>query len=80
MPRQVPKLDQNNQPVLDASGNPVMIANTTRDIWITATTLTTALNLGIITYAFSGFILLFGLMSIWMGIVFDALSRQDRFV
>ena len=38
----------------------------------------TALNLGIITYAFSGFILLFGLISIWTGITFYALSRKQN--
>ncbi|MEK7612248.1 MAG: hypothetical protein AAB407_02820 [Patescibacteria group bacterium] len=80
MPRQIPKLDQNNQPILDASGKPVMTANTARDIWITATTLTTALNLGILTYGFSSLIILFGCISIWTGIVFSALSRYGRFV
>jgi hypothetical protein len=47
-----------------------------RDIWITVTTLTTALNLGIITYLFSGLIVLFGFISIWTGIVFAALSKR----
>jgi hypothetical protein len=46
-----------------------------RSLWVTATTLTTALNLGIITYVFSGFILLFGLISVWTGIVFHFLSK-----
>jgi len=45
MPHQIPKLDENGQPVLGADGKPVMISNTARDIWITVTTLTTALNL-----------------------------------
>ena len=76
MPRQIPKVDENNVPVLDNDGKPVMVANTARDIWITATTLMTALNLGIITYAFSGFIFLFGLISIWTGITFYALSKK----
>ena len=77
MPRQIPKVDESGQSVLDESGKPTMIANTARDLWITATTLTTALNLGIITYTFSGFILLFGLISIWTGIVFYILSRKQ---
>src|SRR3989344_5777141 len=80
MPRQVPKLDQNNQPILDANGSPVMMANTARDIWITAITLTNALNLGILTYVFSGLILLFGCISIWTGIVFYMLSRRGKYV
>jgi len=46
-----------------------------RDIWITATTLTAALNLGIITYLFSGLVILFGLISIWTGLVFWSLAK-----
>ena len=76
MPRQISKLDDSGKPLLDAEGNPVMVANTARDIWITATTLITALHLGILTYIFSGMVLLFGFISIWTGIVFYALSRE----
>ena len=76
MPRQIPKLDDNGNPVLDREGSPVMVANTARDIWITATTLITALHLGVLTYIFSGMVLLFGLISIWTGVVFYALSRE----
>lgn len=47
-----------------------------RNLWIIATTLTTALHLGIITYLFSGLIILFGFISIWTGIVFKALSKK----
>ena len=50
-----------------------------RPLWITATTLTTALNLGILTYVLSGLILLFGCISIWTGIVFYALGRHGNF-
>ena len=76
MPRQIPKLDDSGKHLLDAEGNPVMVANTARDIWITATTLITALHLGVLTYIFSGMVLLFGFISIWTGIVFYALSRE----
>ncbi|MEK7595148.1 MAG: hypothetical protein AAB443_00950 [Patescibacteria group bacterium] len=76
MPRQIPKLDEKGNSVLDDKGNPVMTANTTRDIWVTATTLRTALHLAILTYAFSGFTLLFGLISIWTGVIFLALSKR----
>lgn len=76
MPRLIEKLDENGVPVLDQDGNPIMEPNSKRDIWITATTLITALHLGILTYVFSGLILLFGLISIWTGIVFFMLSKK----
>ncbi|MBP6912740.1 MAG: hypothetical protein KBB86_02295 [Candidatus Pacebacteria bacterium] len=76
MPRQIAKLDTDGKPVFDASGNAVMVPNGARDMWITATALTTALNLGIVTYAFSGLMVLLGLISIWTGITFNALSKK----
>ena len=76
MPRQIAKVDENGKPVLDTDGKPVMTANTARDIWITATTLITALRLGVFAYVFSAMVLLFGLISIWTGNVFYALSRE----
>src|SRR3989338_10270711 len=76
MPRQIPQIDKTGMPILDQSGKPVMVSNTARDMWITATALTTALNLGIITYAFSGLILFLGLISVWTGITFYALSGR----
>ena len=76
MPRQIPKLDETGKQILDEEGKAVMTANTARDIWITATTLITALNLGIFAYAFASFSILFGLFSIWTGIIFYALSRK----
>src|SRR3990167_151872 len=59
MPRQIPKLDVEGKPILDKDGKPAMTANTARDIWITATTLITALNLGLFAYALFAFISLF---------------------
>jgi hypothetical protein len=76
MPRQVPELDTNGNPVLGEDGKPIMMANTARDIWITATTLTTALHLGIISYAISGITLLLGLTFILTGMAFYALSKR----
>lgn len=76
MPRQIAKLDEHDQQVLDDQGKPVMVANTVRDTWITATTLITALNLGILTYAFSALVILCGLIVIIVGVISNILSRQ----
>ncbi len=78
MPQQIPKLDESGNPVLDKDGKPVTVPNDARNMWVTATTLTTALNLGIITYAFSSIVLLFGLISIWTGIIFYILGKKIR--
>ncbi len=77
MPRQIPKLDQDGTPVLDETGQTIMVPNTARDMWVTATTLTSALHLGILAYALSGAILLFGIVSIWVGILFSFLSKRQ---
>lgn len=76
MPRQIQKVDENGVAILDETGKPVMVVNSARDIWITATTLITALNLGIIAYAFFSLVLIFGLGSLWAGVVFYALNRK----
>ncbi len=78
MPRQIAKLDDAGQPLMDPDGKPVMAPNTLRDTWVTATTLITALHLGILTYVFSGIILLFGFVSLWTGVVFWVLSRSHN--
>jgi hypothetical protein len=76
MPRQIPKLDAEGKPIVGEDGKPVMTANAARDIWITATTLITALNLGMVAYAFAGLSILFGLFFIWTGAMFYALGRK----
>lgn len=80
MPRQIAKLDESGQPVFDAEGKPVMVANTARDMWITATTLTTALNMGILAYALCAMALLFGLFLLWVGVVTRAFAKRTSFV
>lgn len=76
MPRQIQKLDDSGNVILNDDGSPMMIPNATRDTWITATTLITALNLGIMAYAmFSGMIVL-GLLFGLIGIGFLALSKR----
>lgn len=76
MPRQIQKIDQNQKPVINEEGKSVMVPNTAREIWVTATILTTALNLGIVTYMFSGLIFLIGLISLWTGVVLSLLSKK----
>lgn len=76
MARQIPKLNESGEPVLGKDGKPAMVPNEARTMWITATTLITALHLGIITYLFSGLIILFGLISIWTGIIFANLAKK----
>lgn len=70
MPRQIESVDE--------EGNVVMVPNAARDIWVTATTLTTALNLAIFSYAMSAFVILFGLISVWTGVVFFALGKKRK--
>jgi len=67
MDRQVPAVDENGQPVLDDNGEPVMVANAARASWITATTLTTALGLGVLSYAVSAFAIVVGLTLLLLG-------------
>lgn len=76
MPREIEKLDAKGAPVLDSKGAPVMVPNDARNIWITSTTLTTALHLAIFSYVFSVLVLICGFISIWTGIVFCKLSKK----
>ena len=76
MPRQIPKLDEKGKEILDADGKVVLVDNLSRSIWITATSLTTALNLAIMSYAFASLIILFGLVSLFTGYIFLELSKK----
>lgn len=76
MPRQIPQLDKAGKPVLDAQGKEVMVPNTARDTWVTYTALTTALNLGILTYGVSALAIVVGLVSLWTGLVLYYFSKK----
>lgn len=67
MEREVPAVDEDGDAVLDENGEPVMVPNEARASWITATTLTTALGLGIMSYAVSAFAIVVGLALVAIG-------------
>jgi hypothetical protein len=70
MDRQVPAVDEAGNPVLDENGEPVMIDNQARTSWVTATTLTTALGLGILSFAVGAFAVVMGIALALAGFVF----------
>ena len=76
MPREIQKVDEKGVALFNAKGEAVMVPNTSRDIWITATTLRTALHLGIFSYVFSSLVILLGLISLWTGYVFSSLKKN----
>ncbi len=78
MPRQVLKVDETGNPVVDEMGQTVMIPNEARDIWITSTALRTALHLAIVTYAFSALTILIGFISLWTGMTFWMLKNTTN--
>lgn len=70
MPREIPAVDEAGQPVLDEAGEQVMVPNDARMSWINATALTTALSLGIISYALSAMAIAIGATLAMTGFVF----------
>jgi hypothetical protein len=77
LPRSVPQVDEAGNAALDENGDPVMVPNTARDLWLTATTLTTALNLGILAYALAAFAVVVGLVLVASGGVFLTLRKPE---
>lgn len=73
MPRRVEKIDDNHEIVLGKDNKPVLVDNTARDIWVTATTLMTALNLGILAYISSGIIISIGCLYVLTGTIIKIL-------
>jgi hypothetical protein len=75
MERQVASVDEAGNPVIGADGEPVMIPNAARASWVTATTLLTALNVGLLAYALSAFALVVGVTMIASGVAFLTLRK-----
>lgn len=76
MERMVPQVDEAGQPVLDENGEAVMVPNEARASWINATALTTALSVGIISYALSAMAVAVGLTLMASGYVFLLIRRR----
>jgi len=76
MDREVPAVGENGEPILDENGEAVMVPNEARASWLNATTLTTALSLGILSYALAAFGFLTGLTLVVVGFVFLHIRRK----
>lgn len=76
MPRTVDQVDETGAVVVDETGAPVQVPNDSRLSWLDATALTTALNLGIMAYAFSVFAMVVGIALAGCGVVFLALRDK----
>jgi hypothetical protein len=76
MPREIALVDAYGNTILNENGETTMVPNENRELWIVATSLITALNFGIIAYAFCGFVILFGLFSILIGVIFSKLIKK----
>lgn len=70
MDRMVPQVDESGEVVLDENGEALMVPNEARASWFDATTLTTALSLGIVSYALAAFAIVVGLTLAAVGYVF----------
>lgn len=76
MDRTVPQVDENGEAVLDENGEAVMVPNEARASWLNATTLTTTLSLGVLSYALAAFAIVIGLTLIVVGYVFLHIRRR----
>jgi len=76
MEREVPAVDEAGEPVLDENGEAVMVPNAARASWFDATTLTTALSLGVVSYALAVFAFVTGLTLVVVGYVFIHIRRK----
>ncbi|HEX6287498.1 MAG TPA: hypothetical protein VFZ80_08430 [Acidimicrobiia bacterium] len=76
MDRMVPQVDENGEVVLDENGEALMVPNEARASWLNATTLTTALSLGIVSYALAAFAFFTGLTLVAVGFVFLQIRKK----
>lgn len=76
MDRMIPAIDENGEAVIDENGEAVMVPNEARASWLNATTLTTALSLGIVSYALAAFAFVTGLTLVVVGFVFLHIRRK----
>ena len=76
LPRQVPLIGEDGVPVLDAAGEAVLVPNQERNIWLAATTLTNALNLGILAYGMAALAIVTGLALVGSGAGFLILRKS----
>jgi hypothetical protein len=76
MDRVVPELDEAGQPVVGDDGEVVMVPNEARASWMNATVLTTALGLGIVSYALSVFAIVAGLTLVVAGYAFLHIRKR----
>lgn len=67
MDREVPQVDGSGEPVVGEDGEPVMVPNEARNSWMGATTLTTALGLGVVAYMLSALAMAMGLVVFGLG-------------
>lgn len=70
MEREIQATDEAGEPVFDEAGEPVMVPNEARNSWVSATSLTTSLGLGILAYALSAFAFVVGGLLVAMGFGF----------
>lgn len=75
MDREVPLVDEAGEPVIE-NGEQVMVPNAERLSWINATALTTALSLGILSYALSAVAIAVGLTLMATGYVFLYIRKR----
>jgi uncharacterized membrane protein len=76
MDRVVPQVDETGAVVLDENGEAVMVPNDLRNSWVTATTLTTALGLGIVSYALAAFAMVSGITLVFVGFAFLHIRKR----